>query len=145
MSETKIKVPEGMLEAAVDASMLRWEDANDGYRKSSMGVEAEKQLRRNLPAVIEAALLWQQENAPVPTEDQLGDLQNKYHALPEQGAGVVWPIWICGEWIRRMYDAPQPEVPSEIKDLLFGDKNHVCIEADLAIVEAFRRGQQSKA
>jgi hypothetical protein len=144
MSEQKkIKVPDGMLTAAVDASMLRWEDANDGYRKSSMGVEAEEQLRRNLPAVLEAALLWQLENAPVPTDEQIKTMFCDANPRIVRG-------WIV-EWIRRMYDISEPEVPQEIADLMLPleDMKDLQPNANIfetfnrTVLEAYRRGRES--
>jgi hypothetical protein len=41
-------------------------------------------------------------------------------------------------WVLRMYLAPEPEVPEEIKDIL--DRT---VKGDFDVIEAFRRGQKA--
>jgi hypothetical protein len=102
----KIKIPQGMLKAAVDAAMLRWEEVNDGYQGSSMGVEARKQLERNLPVVLEAVVLWQRENVPVPSDEQWNKLIHDILETQSPHLSIVPGRASAVEWIRRMYDAP---------------------------------------
>jgi hypothetical protein len=49
--------------------------------------------------------------------------------------------------VRRMFLAPNPEVPEEIKDLLCEEVPHTGPYADVhnaQIIESFRRGQKSR-
>ena len=135
MSETKIVVPEGMLNAG--------RAAYSGY------VTAEKGARR----IIEAALRWLSENPIVPTDGFLKEMlcrdffggQNWTDLQVFFFGGQNWTdpqvFKFCEEWQRRMFLAPEPEVPEAIKDLLWtidGDKEDR--EHNTAILEAYRRG-----
>jgi hypothetical protein len=52
---------------------------------------------------------------------------------------------VATEWIRRMYDAPEPEVPEPVKEILMKRGLIDWNSSECAIaVEAYRRGQQSK-
>jgi hypothetical protein len=94
MSETKIKVPKGMLEAA--------------------HVCCDEQVisKSVCPFILEAALRWQSENPPMPTTEQIWgcglSVGNEDHKSATEGCRAV-----AVEWIRRMYDAPEPKVPEE--------------------------------
>lgn len=50
------------------------------------------------------------------------------------------------EWQRRMFLAPEPEVPEEVKDMLV--EEHISRwrgeEVNEKVIEAFRRGQRSR-
>lgn len=83
----KIKVPEGMLEAADKA----WKASIEVYPITS---------------ALEAALLWQRQNAPVPIDDQLADI-----SWPHKTGKSFYDVQreVIGLWIRRMYDASEPE------------------------------------
>jgi hypothetical protein len=122
---SKIKVPEGMLEAGMRGLV--------GKPSCREPIESARDL-------LEAALLWQRENAPVPTREQLLEFNAKLTmADGPMGRFAEFASW----WIRRMYDAPEPEAPSEIADLRFGDDEHPNIgRINRAIDEAFRRGQR---
>lgn len=154
-------VPEGMLDAAMRASM-----------EAGLGIGPSTELR----VVLEAALRWQKENPPVPTDDFVEEVIREHSRTNVK--------WSCVEWVRRMYDAPEPEVdridfyiktangdfvpwapteaqkemmgfdrengirpacapepevPEEIKDLLAGVHPDVTPIA----IEAYRRGQKS--
>ena len=102
---------------------------------------------------IEAALLWQRENPPVPTDGEVTNAGIKANGFcPNQSAklegfryGVVWMV----EWVRRIYDAPEPEVPDEIKCFL-ATKPHNFLSDELVdahnreLIEVFHLGQKSK-
>jgi hypothetical protein len=90
---------------------------------------------------LEAALLWQRDNAPVPSVEQMRSIR----------ADVSFTMgdhrMLCAEWIKRMYDAPDPKVPDEIKDLLDAPVQNTFLDTvttNAKIIEAFRRGQESK-
>ena len=94
--------------------------------------------------ILQAFIKHQSENPPIPTEGQAKSIREAIDYTPGDHRQLM------AEWIRRMYLTPEPElkVPSAIKDLLVaspigrgnmwnGD------EFNAAVLEAFRRGQQS--
>lgn len=119
----RIVVPEGMLKVALD----------------SWSVSGRVQLHPNtiasIGASLEAALLWLSENPIVPTEEQWKAMNNERQWPDSVGRRQ----WLVAEWQRRMFLAPEPEVPEEIADLLVG------VHPDVAPIalEAYRRGQRS--
>lgn len=114
--EKKIVVPEGMLRSAT-AEGARWSDRNNSVIHE-----------------LEAALRWLSENPIVPTPQQWKDIEE---SVP------MFHIWDrVGEWQRRMFLSPEPEVPEEIKDLVEGMSWNSTTPK--AIIEAFRRGQKSR-
>ena len=129
----KIIVPEGMEHAVV----------REVFEQCGR-VDYHPQIRVGL----EAALLWLSENPIAPTDEQVEELQeysfNNIHGSKMQ---LVWSLF---EWQRRMFLAPEPEVPEEVKDLLL-DENIPTADYsrptrdyyNTQILEAFRRGQKS--
>ena len=124
--EKKIAIPEGMLEAAVAA----------------VKIPVSGQLARNQTHdILEAALRWLSENPIVPTMEQATEMSDSGHPCVLDG------VWYATEWQRRMFLAPEPEVPEEIKDLLWSiggtwmqtDKKH-----NNEVAEAYRRGKEAK-
>ena len=115
----KIKVPEGMLEAA-----------------SRVFVSSNRPAVDNLQDQIEAALLWLTEHPIVPTDEQIADMMG----FDDESPFITTVRTGIRKWQRRMFDDPDPEVPEEIKDLMarWGGK------FDDAILEAYRRGQHSQ-
>lgn len=134
MIEKKYVVPEGMLKVFGEAY-----DHQKGLGANREGCEK---------AGMEAALGWLAENPIVPTEAQLTEM-----LATRIGFGfepVDWMRWGAAQFQRRMFLAPEPEVPEEIKDLLstryvdditFGG---IAKEHNENIIEAFRRGQKSR-
>ncbi len=139
MSQTKIKVPEGMLLAASEF------DPGAG--------------EYNIEPILEAALRWMSENPIVPTDaDALtllqervasGHLSNKeYCAIPATTIRCV-----IREWQRRMFLAPEPEVPEippfseNVSDFItrsgFVDGRQHNQEIQETWNEAYRLGQKS--
>lgn len=127
MTEKKYVVPYGMLRAAADADMLSIEHSPESELAP---------IRLHL----EAALRWLAENPIVPTSQDQADLlstwrrNDKACGYPTNGVAEM-----TAEWQRRMFLAPDPVVPEEIKDLLCGLPS-----SDNLILEAYRRGQESK-
>ncbi len=135
----KIKVPDGMLKAACDPIVIpgseSWSDARVLY-----AIE-----------LLTKALSYQREHPPVPSEQQLGQMSFA-------GCVALNGNWngkkLCAEWVRRMYDAPEPEVPEAVKDLLPFPKDVVILDQGLyrrikahlddVATEAYRRGRESK-
>lgn len=132
----KIKVPEGMIEAAHKASEFT-------------DYEREKRTLRFAPGIIntilEAALLWLTEHPIVPTMAQIEAIRCTGHPCILDGA------WYAQEWQRRMFLEPEPEVPEEIKDMLLDahapDSEHCFFKPSVyneRITEAYRRGKESR-
>lgn len=122
----KIVVPEGMLVAGVDSVA----------RLRGMG----ETTREHYTAVLKAALLWLSENPIVPTERQERDLCDAWMEAKQSQSNTFVHASAFGavEWQRRMFLAPEPEVPEEIEDLIpCGGID--TINAD-RILEAYRRG-----
>jgi hypothetical protein len=121
----RVEVPEGMLQAG--------RAAYSGY------VTAEEGARR----ILEAALRWQSENPVVPTDSQAYELSGIGISTDKRSisrTGIVTTQGIVEEWQRRMYLAPEPEVPEEVKDLMYKGGE---MEVDKRIIEAYRRGRGS--
>ena len=101
MSETKIQVPYGMLKAAMES------------REKAIGKVGGWSEEMCRP-VLEAALLYQREHPPVPTDEQAAEILNKAYA--DTAGSKAQFQWAAREWVRRMYDAPEPGV---LDDLLW--------------------------
>ena len=94
---------------------------------------------------------WLSKNPILPTDEQL---YSTIGSLPVAMCDIVWTDRdraMIAEWQRRCFLAPEPEVPEEIKDLLWKNLKVNGIELDSmveplnkTILEAFRRGQRSK-
>jgi len=94
---------------------------------------------------------WLSKNPILPTDEQLYSTIGR---LPVAMCDIVWTDRdraMIAEWQRRCFLAPEPEVPEEIKDLLWKNLKVNGIELDSmveplnkTILEAFRRGQRSK-
>jgi hypothetical protein len=123
MSNEKIVVPREMLKHAINYTAL-----HDGYGYDIVEV------------ILRRGLEWQSEHPQVPTAEQF---RNLYKGRSDYG-----PLDMIVDWQRRMYLAPEPEVPEEIKDLLYPrvsmDKWCDTDGANERIEKAYRRGQSSK-
>jgi hypothetical protein len=126
VSDKKYVVPEGMM-VAVDGE----------FPSVAKASEVERGLL--------AAIRWLAENPIAPTMEQAHEM-----FMLKTGFGFEmheWVRWGACEWQRRMFEAPEPEVPEAVKGLLWdaalfgksttGDHND-------AIIEAYRRGKNSK-
>lgn len=92
---------------------------------------------------LEAFIRWQSENPIVPTEDQSEELRSNHY---RDINSVSFVRSIVVKWQRRMYLAPEPEVPEEIKDLLYNKyaTSPPFERHNNLVIEAYRRGQKSK-
>lgn len=118
-----VKIPEGMLKAAM---------YDDGA-----GYLSEAWMERRL----EAALRWLSENPIVPTDKQLEDIAS-FASAPTHFGVSIW----FQQWQRRMFLAPESKIPEEVKDLLWESSARLDrgFHWNDAILEAYRRGQNSK-
>lgn len=137
MSEAKYNVPEGGLAAVDEAiSIVRRRQKEIYYDDELIAGDV-----RDI--TLEAFIRWQAENPPFPTVEQLGQMSF-------MGCVALNGNWdgknLCAEWIRRMYLAPDLEVPEEIKDLVlpFDMKTADGYRRNVAIIEAYRRGKGSR-
>jgi hypothetical protein len=136
MSEKKYIVPAGMLDATFSHAPM---------------VTCKASMRD----ALEAALRWWSKNPTVPTTDQAMEIGKKFSNQPSV---CDYVMQVCVEWQRRCFLAPEPEVPEEIKDLLYSEceQRHERIgcsdpkeagrfitESDRRVLEAYRRGQES--
>lgn len=123
--EKKIQVPEGMYNAA----------RNIG--RSDLAIKER----------LEASLRWLSKNPIVPTEQQLqaiADEHNRGKCYPEN----ILP-YVTG-FQRRMFFAPEPEIPEAIKSLLWknvpqaDEFNDPVSQHNTIVLAAFLRGQNSR-
>jgi len=137
----KIKVPEGMLEAAMRASL-----------EAGLAIGPSTELR--IP--IEAALRWLSENPIEPSLEQSAILRD-LACVVSAGYGTHDPTAaaaaaVAMEWQRRMFLAPEPEVPEEISidaEILYQDTMHrkqaeATSLLEKALLEAFNRGKATR-
>ena len=139
----KILIPEGMLKAATAHVDMKTQTGDAVFH--------------NIKTGLEAALLWLSKNPIVPTYEQIESLlkicvQN----VPGKNGMTLYQKEFCKEWQRIMFLSPDPEVPEEIKDLLYCEQDRIGIhgdpvhaskliwESDRRAIEAYHRGQRSK-
>jgi hypothetical protein len=137
MTETKIKVPEEMLKAAID-SVARLEP-------NSVTVE-------HYRTVLSAAVLWLRENPIRPSTEQMGEMINDLRLADvkswERGTDWYRAELLCEEWQRRMFLA-ELAVPSELSSIqgialgALQSQNELDHQVNLIKIEAFRRGKES--
>ena len=130
MSDKKIVVPEGMLEAVVavspQADRPSREFAREFYRP-----------------LLEAALEWLSEHPIVPIDKEVEEILDKvepYRNWPEMVKRVV------EIWQRQMFIATEPELPEELKTIFKDTSKWNGLDQDTkdATWEAYRRGLESK-
>src|SRR5690349_12436275 len=107
----KIKVPEGMLDA-VSVRRVELYGPRSGWANEFAG------------QILEAALRWLTENPIVPTREQNRELlrcwtEHVGELDRDEEGRVMYPRQIAVEWQRRMFLPPDPEIPDEVKDLLY--------------------------
>jgi len=143
MSEKKYVLPNGMERAAWDAM-----DAHAKVHGPAVGCVLGSMC--SLTAGLEAAIRWQAENPAVPTPEQGREIRAVWdHVDRLKDASVCdFVETICREWQRRMYLAPEPEVPEAVEDLMHKNRKPYTVDCtpeaqDQRILEAYRRGQKS--
>lgn len=111
MKEAEIKVPKELSDVIARA----------------LPVTQLQNYRERADAIAKAVLSWQREHPPVPTEEQLGQMSFA-------GCVALNGNWdgkkLCAEWIRRMYDAPDPPFDPSLGGCLTG-RTFTQKEADL--------------
>jgi hypothetical protein len=134
MNDKKIVVP---LDMAMAAAKAVYDQCNR--------VDYHPQIR----IALEAALRWLAENPIVPTDMQCEAMYTS--SLNDRRGSTGYVREFSVEWQRRMFLAPEPEVPEAVKDLLYapngtpdGLSEHVIGIHDARVIEAYRRGKQSK-
>ena len=133
MSDKKYTVPAEGLKAAVEVARKM-----EGYPHPDG--EETKRLTEKVKAILEEGFIrWQSESPLVPTSKQESELLDSW--IKESWLGKTEHL--VTEWQRRMYLAPEPEVPEEIKDLLWPNSRSAS-DLDRAVIEAYRRGKASR-
>lgn len=139
---SKIKVPDGMSRAAIRAASQAW-DAGD--LKIVYPPYPNEPFYNHSTVILEAALLWLSENPIAPTDKQFFDLSSDVGDVRMR----------CVEWQRRMFLAPEPEIPEAIAYLWWSecetqrtpDENSVSVHArklhNRQLIEAFRAGEKA--
>ena len=96
----------------------------------------------SIHVLLEAALYWLSDNPILPSIKQLNEIFTKV----DRGNGGTYIPAYLEEWQRRMFLAPEPDVPEEIKDLLRqdGSVTYVVSEHNTAVLMAYHRGCNSK-
>lgn len=117
-----IKIPKGMLEAALEG----------------LGIEVVHARRKYVKAALEAALRWLAENPIVPTDEQAKELWNHPKVLH---GSEHYAKAMARDWQRMMFHAPEPEyIGSEELGRFCARYQRI----DEAVIEAYRRGKESK-
>ena len=131
--EKRVVVPEGMMKAAQESRTKHFSGPY-GFSDTYCTI------------ILEAALWWLSENPIAPTPEWAMEIAKSKFDDRVTGIGVATGAM---EWQRRMFLAPEPEIPEEIKDLLYEiDRkglpdpyvNDFTTEVDRRIIEAYRRG-----
>jgi hypothetical protein len=128
MSEKRYVTPDAMLDVVYSTI------ENSGLEFG----EGEKLL---VCAALDASIKWLAENPIVPTEQEYRDFGVKFDF---QGVKCI------AEWQRRMFLAPEPEVPEAIKDLMCGGSGaetgtpeQAQARVNARILTAYHRGQRA--
>ena len=135
VQKSKIVVPEGMLKAAIE----------------SLKCSPVPMVEHVCRGALEVALLWQRENAPVPSESQIREAIEAHRCdvnLWNRFGSSDSHAYHCWAWIRRMYDAPEPEF--EQKEVFFNKPGDYYVHVpasgaapEVGPIESFVRGRAS--
>lgn len=120
MRQKTIMIPKGMMEAV-------------GYENNAF---AQELARR----VIISALVWLTENPVLPLDEEAARIVDETHFSTLTARCIEF----ARLWQQRMFLAPEPEVPNDVKELLYPDPNGVNFDVNHTILEAYRRGQRSR-
>jgi len=130
MSDKKIVVPEGMVKA-VDYAISK-----------ARGIGRDITGGQVRDIALEVALRWLSNNPILPTMEQAKEMSDSGHPCILDG------VWYATEWQKRMFLAPEPNVPQEIADMLQLPDANVLLSISRdsfkeKIIEAYLRGQKS--
>lgn len=112
MKEAEIKVPK---------------ELSDVIARALQVTQVQNYLER-ADAIAKDVLSWQREHPPVPTDEQAAEILNKAYA--DTAGSKAQFQWAAREWIRRMYDAPDPPFDPSLGGCLTG-RTFTQKEADL--------------
>jgi hypothetical protein len=132
MSEKRYVVPDGMF---MESMLAVWASKPNGKPDISERVSAE--IEAEFKTAITAAIRWLAENPITPTREQC---QSMYASSNHPNGSWQETKLIALEWQRRMFLAPEPEVPESIRDLYESSSSQRWKEA---ILDAYRRGQMN--
>jgi hypothetical protein len=118
----------------------------DGGTQAARAAVADERHWPLIWPILDAFIRWQSENPIVPTDKQANELWKiAIEQDPDKNETTHAAKNLVMEFQRRMYLAPEPELPEEIDDLLLGVRGCRVSEIDDRIKEAFRRGQKAGA
>lgn len=105
--------------------------------------------------MLEAATEWLAANPIVPDDTQIGEMMSAKRQFIDHFGESDWIRWGATDWQRRMFLAPEPEVPEAVKDLMISmgslqtrppQTTEAAIEElNKRTLEAYRRGQSNSA
>lgn len=147
MSERKYVVPEGMLEAAVEAV----KDRSSDFGFSFLDNKDKERIVAQTRDTLEAALRWWSEHADSLVTSEVVRKAARDAFLTDNGWGETAVSNAQSHFIsaiRRMFLAPEPEVPDAVADLMWHGVVSSANKGDRDrhndyILEAFERGQRS--
>jgi len=128
----QIEVPEGMLKAFILARYGSHASNGDSHIPGLHRME------------IAAALLWLAENPIVPTDGQCEEMIQSYARQGDKGSRNI-----AIEWQRHMFLKREPELPAEVKALLWSARHFPDTGSqhrhDEAVRKAYELGKQAKS
>ncbi len=128
MSEKKYVVPDGMLKA-VQVALGEWWKTHSSFNGDS-----------SVDLVLEVATDWVMVNfASIKRFDFNPHDGEEGMELAADGDYLLY------EDVCRMFLAPEPKVPEEVRSLLRMDIMGDWVQIHAAILEAYRRGQQARS
>lgn len=144
-----LRVPDSIKIAMQKAIMEFW-------RSNDEEIILPRDILPVIDSISRAFAISLSENPIVPNEiDVMEILQERvrsHHISGEEYCAIppATVRFVIREWQRRMFLAPEPEVPEAIKDLLLDGADFIhgqrhADEANKQILEAYRRGQMDKA
>jgi hypothetical protein len=129
---SKIQVPEGGFNAVRKALWKKW-----GYESE---LDPANVMWDNFEFALEAFCRWLSENPIVPSDEQTSKLLETY----KEGQWRSFARDVAVKWQKIIFNAPEPEVPEAIKDLLVKETAmfHLNgVEINRLVLEIYRRGQ----
>jgi hypothetical protein len=127
---SEIKVPEGMLKAALGS-------VND--RRT---VHCPLCSLNELEGILKSAIQWLSENPIAPTNKQAESLHKFWREY--DGNTVASIDATVTEWQRRMFLEPEPEIPEAVRDLFVSEKNDSARDFNRRITVAYKLGKDAK-
>ena len=138
MNEKKIVAPKGMVQAGATGWL------------SSRGSDGQMNPMEVSRSVLIESLRWLSEYPIVPSHEVIQSMLGEPRCPLRDCPPSTQIRYVATEWQRRMFLAPEPEIPEAVKDLLLSESS-LDREAyfrpgiyNQRILEAFRRGKETQ-